>query len=216
VLQRRGFLTRPEYAPPIRALASLGLVLALLAAGCGDSDSSSQGADTGTTTTAATTTVDTTALDPLEGAGTDPVEGQATGDETALLDRVAVGGHQGFDRIVFQFRNGLPGYQVEYVEPPLKQDGSGNVIQVKGNAYLQVRMEPASGFDVTTGEGELVYKGPKRIDGAAAGSSVVEEVVRLGDFEAVLTWVIGLGKRADFRVSTADNPARLIVDVRNT
>jgi hypothetical protein len=215
MLQRRGFLTRPEYAPHIRALASLGLVLALLAAaGCGDSDSSSQG--TGTTTTVVTTTVDTTAADPLEGAGTDPVEGQATGDETALLDRVAVGGHAGFDRVVFQFRNDLPGYKVEYVQPPLKQDGSGNVVQVKGNAYLQVRMEPASGFDVTTGEGELVYKGPNRIDGAAAGGSVVDEVVRLGDFEAVLTWVIGLGKRADFRVTTADNPARLIVDIRNT
>ncbi len=188
----------------------------LAVAGCGDSDSSSQGGGPGTTTTKATSTVETTAADPLEDAGTDPVEAQATGDETALLDRLAVGGHEGFDRVVFQFRNGLPGYHVEYVQPPLKEDGSGNVVQVKGNAYLEVRMEPASGFDVTTGEGELVYKGPKRIDGAAAGGSVVEEVVRLGDFEAVLTWVIGLEKRADFRVTTADSPARLIVDIRNT
>jgi hypothetical protein len=190
-------------------------VLAL--AGCGDSGSSSQGGDDGATTTDVTTTVDTTAAeDVLEGAGTDPVSGAAAGDETALNDRVAVGGHEGYDRVVFQFRNGLPGYRVEYVQPPLKEDGSGNVVQVKGSAFLQVRMEPASGFDVTTGEGELVYKGPKRIDGAAAGGSAIQEVVRLGDFEAVLTWVIGLDGKDDFKVTTASNPARLIVDIRNT
>jgi hypothetical protein len=102
------------------------------------------------------------------------------------------------------------------VQPPLKEDGSGNTVQAKGSAYLQVRMEPASGFDVTTGEGELVYKGPKRIDGAAAGASAVQEVVRLGDFEAVLTWVIGLDGKDDFKVTTASNPARLIIDIRNT
>ena len=132
-------------------------------------------------------------------------------DETALLERVAVGRHEGYDRVVFQFRNGLPGYRVEYVEPPLKEDGSGNVVQLKGDAFVQIRMEPASGFDLNTAEGVLVYKGPKRLDGA----SVVQELVRTGDFEAVLTWVVGLSDRVDFRVTTTQSPARLIVDFRN-
>jgi hypothetical protein len=76
-------------------------------------------------------------------------------------------------------------------------------------------MEPASGFDLTTGEGVLVYKGPKRIDAAAAGTSVVRDMVRTGDFEAVLTWAIGLEMKVDFRVTTTKSPARLIVDFRN-
>jgi hypothetical protein len=75
-------------------------------------------------------------------------------------------------------------------------------------------MEPASGFDLATGEGRLVYKGPRRIDGAAAGASVVKELVRTGDFEAVLSWAIGVDKRSEFRVQTLDDPARLVVDVR--
>ncbi len=76
-------------------------------------------------------------------------------------------------------------------------------------------MEPASGFDLNTGEGVLVYKGPKRIDGTSAGTSVVRQLVRVGDFEAVLSWAIGLTDKVDFRVTTAASPARLIVDFRN-
>jgi len=129
---------------------------------------------------------------------------------------VAVGRHEGYDRVVFQFRGeGLPGYRVSYMEPPLKEDGSGNPVDIAGAAFVVVRMEPASGFDLNTGEGVLVYKGPRRIEGSGAGTSVVKEVVRTGDFEAVLSWAIGLEEEVDFRVTTAASPARLIVDFRN-
>ena len=126
-----------------------------------------------------------------------------------------MGRHEGYDRVVFQFRNTLPGYKVEYVLPPLKEDGSGNPVKIKGNFFVVVRMEPASGFDLNTGEGVMVYKGPKRLGGSTAGTSVVQELVRTGDFEAVLTWAIGLSDKVDFRVQTATSPARLIVDFRN-
>ena len=186
----------------IASVAALGLVA------CGESRKSS-----GSTSTATTTTVE--GIDPLEGAGTDPVTGSATGDGTALLERIAVARHEGYDRIVFQFRNHLPGYRVEYQDGPFAEDGSGNPVEVAGSAFVVVRMEPASGFDLSTGEGQIVYKGPKRISGADAGTSVVRELVRLGDFEAVLTWVVGLEERVDFRVQTLADPARLVVDFRN-
>ena len=115
---------------------------------------------------------------------------------------------------MFQFANGLPSYRVQYVQPPLAEDGSGNPVTVQGGAILLVRMAPASGFDLATNEGVMVYKGPKRIEGASAGTSIVQELVRTGDFEAVLSWAIGLEAKADFRVTTATLPARVIVDVR--
>lgn len=188
----------------------------LAASGCGRAHKSSAppggysvSSSTPTTATAAT------GVDPLAGAGTTPVVAAATGSETALLNRIAVGRHEGYDRVVFQFQSGLPGYRVEYVQPPLKEDGSGKPVSVQGNAVVVVRMEPASGFDLNTGEGVMVYKGPRRIDGSGAGTSVVQELVRTGDFEAVLSWAIGLSDKVDFRIQTAQSPARLIVDFRN-
>jgi hypothetical protein len=212
----RRFLTRPGYAR--RIVRPLVLACALLAvAGCGGSSSTGESeppAAGTTTTTAPTTTAEQT--DPLAGAGTSIVVAPSTAKATALLERVAVGHHEGYDRVVFEFRDeGLPGYRIEYVEPPLKEDGSGDPVDISGNAFVVVRMEPASGFDLNTGEGELVYKGPKRLEGSSAGATVVKEVVRTGDFEAVLSWAVGLDSKVPFRVTTATSPSRLIVDFKN-
>jgi len=198
-------------------LVSTALLSATLvaASGCGSSDKSAAPSGGNSTTTTATTTTTTSGIDPLPGAGTTPVKADAAGSETALLERIALGRHEGYDRVVFQFKNDLPGYRVEYVQPPLKEDGSGNPVSIDGNAVVVVRMEPASGFDLNTGEGVLVYKGPKRIEGSSAGTSVVKELARTGDFEAVLSWAIGLSDKVDFRVTTATSPDRLIVDFRN-
>jgi len=213
VLEHRGFLTTRGYARRIGGRLLLACAL-LAVAGCGGSSSSSESEPpaAGTTTvTAPTTTHEQT--DPLEGAGTNVAVGTATASATSLLERVAVGHHEGYDRVVFQFRDeGLPGYRAEYVQPPLIEDGSGDTVDVAGNAFVVVRMEPASGFDLNTGEGELVYKGPKRLP----GTGVVKEVARTGDFEAVLSWAIGLEAKVPFRVTTAASPSRLIVDFKNS
>ena len=209
----RGFLTRQEYARRIRAGVLVLVVVAATAAGCGGSSStSSEPPAAGTTTVTAPETTTSEQADPLAGAGTSIVVAPTTAKAIALLERVAVGHHDGYDRVVFQFRDeGLPGYRIEYMEPPLKEDGSGNPVDISGSAFLVVRMEPASGFDLNTGEGEMTYKGPKRL----TGTGVMKEVVRTGDFEAVLTWAVGLDGKVPFRVTTATSPSRLIVDFKN-
>lgn len=195
----------------------IGFVLLAAAAlgGCGNSDEDANAPSTQPPATTTTTVTVTEGIDPLDGARTNPVSGQPTGEGIALLEAVTLGRHEGFDRIVFRFRNHLPGHRVRYAEGPFKEDGSGNPVEVDGEAFLEVRMEQASGFDLETGEGELVYKGPKRIRGADAGTSVIREAVRTGDFEALLTWIVALSDRVDFRVLMLAEPPRLVIDVRN-
>ena len=189
--------------PRVLLLPLLVSALALAALGCAGSDDAD---DDEPGTTASPT------LPTLEGAATVPVEEPSTASETALLTGVRLGRHEGFDRVVFEFREELPGYRVEYVEPPLTEDGSGNTVELDGSAFLVVRMEPASGFDLSAPEGELVYTGPRRLSGADAGTVTVRELVRTGDFEAVLTWAIGVNGRTPFVVTTLESPARLVVD----
>ena len=77
---------------------------------------------------------------------------------------------------------------------------------------MSIRMEPASGFDLNTAEGKLVYTGPRRIE--PRDTKVVKQLFRTGDFEAVLTWVAGLSERAPFRVQKQlESPPRLVVEV---
>jgi hypothetical protein len=47
----------------------------------------------------------------------------------------------------------------------------------------------------------------------AADTTRIRQVRRTGDFEAVLTWVIGLDKQRPFRVTAEGAPTRLLVDV---
>ena len=125
-----------------RTAVVLAACLALVAAACGGSGSGSGGT--------------------LSGAATDPLTSTSSADFYALMKGLAVGRHAGYDRVTFTFDNFVPGYVISYVDPPIKEDGSGKTVNVAGSTS-QVLMQPASGFDLNSGEGKIVYKGPKRI-----------------------------------------------------
>lgn len=198
-----------------RRIASVVVSLTLLGfAGCGDDEpddgdlaadgTTSTSESTSTTTGPSTTTSGpepSTTVTPggeFEGS-TSPTSTPAPGDLTiALLRAVAVDGGEGADRVSFTFEGGIPGYDVSYIDPPVRQDGSGNVVDVDGTAFLSVRFAPASGFD-SLETFEPTYTGPAEVRG---DTEVVTEVVRVGDFEANLTWVIGVDDKAPYRIDT--------------
>lgn len=170
--------------------------------------------------TSATTDDETTStsaheggIDTMDDASTEDRSGEATASGTALIEKVDVGRHEGYDRVTFQFRgDGVPGWDVGYLEPPVRQDGSGNVVEVPGDAVLGVRLFPASTVDLSGPELVEVYTGPDRIEGTGG---VLREVVAVSDFEAQSRWALGLSDRVDFRVLTLEDPPRIAVDVRN-
>ena len=190
---------------------------ALVLGGCGGGGGGTTAAETTTssqTTSTATTTTgtQTQGIDTMPGASTQPVSKPATNTQTALLTAVRAARHEGYDRIVFEFANTIPGYDVRYVQPPIRQDGSGAPVAVNGANLLRIRMENALDADLTKPSAPRTYTGPQRFD---PHTPEIAELVRAGGFEAVLTWVAGLRDRVDFRVTTLSSPPRLVVDVRN-
>lgn len=120
------------------------------------------------------------------------------------------------DRIVFAFRDDAgrpPGFRASYepAETALVEDGSGAHVAAAGDAFLVLRLQPAATADVSGDDLTFTYTGPRRL--RPDDAHFVREVVKSGDFEAVVSWVIGLPEERPFTVSTASSPPRLIVDV---
>lgn len=131
----------------------------------------------------------------------------STGPEIPVLRGVRVAGHEGFDRIVFEFdSDGLPQWHVSYIDPPVIQCGSGHGMAVAGNAWLQVRFH---GANAHTAVGEPT-SGPAR---RTVELPSVREVVRTCDFEAEVTWVAGVAGEQPYRPRVLEAPARLVVDI---
>jgi hypothetical protein len=195
-----------------RCLAVVAAVVALVAA-CGDDDGSDQTSGeptSGTTTTSAPTTTTPASTGPcaFDGA-TDTVTGTAEG-EFFQLTAVRAARQPCFDRVVLEFREpGRPGYSVGYESRPIVMDGSGDPVAVEGAAFLVLRVDRASGFDA--GANMPSYTGPGRV--APADTVQVREVVRTGDFEGVLTWVVGVDEPRPFIVQVLSDPTRLVVDI---
>ncbi|MBW3573589.1 MAG: hypothetical protein KY450_01825 [Actinobacteria bacterium] len=198
-------------------------------AGCGGSGDDVDGDVTTTSTTStslsapttatstggngagSSTTTTSTAGSAFQGSTTPTSAPTPPGTEVALLADVRVAGQQGFDRVVFEFADSqLPGYDISYLDGPAIQDGSGEEVEVAGGSALEVRLAPASGVDLRRGTFEPTYTGQRRVRG---DTEVVTEVVRIGDFEANLTWVIGLDEMVPYRVEVLSNPARVVIDL---
>lgn len=199
-------------------LARALLAVCLLAVvGCGGDDDDDRSAAPPPAATASPQTTPapdpapTETADSLSGAGIEPVTVAATNTDTALLTAVRAAAHDGYDRVVFEFSNEVPGYDVRYVGRPVRQDGSGNEVEVEGEFVVGVRMENALDADLSKPSAPRTYEGPNRF---SPETPQVVELVRSGGFEGVLTWVVGLRDQADFRVATLQRPPRLVIDFR--
>ena len=55
----------------------------------------------------------------------------------ANIADVRVATHDGYDRVVFEFTDGLPEVFLERAEPPFTHDASGAPIDVEGTSFLR-------------------------------------------------------------------------------
>lgn len=130
-------------------------------------------------------------------------------DRPIVLQAVRTAAHPGFDRVVFEFdASALPGYHIEYIDRPVRQCGSGDPVEMAGDGWLEVRMSPAYAHTET---GKPTVAERERLPDLP----VLRELESTCDFEAVVTWVLGVASPNAYRVLELADPPRLAVDVQH-
>jgi hypothetical protein len=126
----------------------------------------------------------------------------------ATLAAIRVAQQDSFDRFVLEFAGPeLPSYHIEYVDRPIRQCGSGDVVPVAGDAWLLIRLEPARAHD---DQGRVTLEQRR----AKPGLPILLEALLICDFEAQVEWVLGVSSPLGYRVSELTQPARLVIDLR--
>lgn len=133
------------------------------------------------------------------------------GSQLSLLREMRAGQHDEFDRVVLELRGSGPGYIVRYV-PVVHEDPRGEPVPLEGRAAIEVVLRGAT-LDQTPQGGTGRYRGPHRI---SPRLPQVREVAVSGDFEAILSFGIGVDHRAGFRVFTLTHPTRVVIDIAHS
>jgi hypothetical protein len=206
----------------VRIALIVAACLAFVVAGCGSSSGKdavstdttvsasttapSSGADTTTTTVELSTTSLPCQPIPIP---TTPVT-SPTASQASLLTKVEELGDSCVDHVIFDFDGkgtDPPGYTLTYGTAPFVADGSGAPVAVAGSAFVVVKVKPGYGYDFE--KGVATYTGPKSVP--IGHTNHVRAIVETGDFEGVLTWVIGLDSKRAFSVQATGTPRHQLV-----
>ncbi len=168
-----------------------------------------------TTATVAPTSTSTppTTAQPCPGGSGAGATVVNTASNSVLLTNISTTSDRCIDRVAFSFTAttpGKPGYVVSYGSAPFHEDASGNPVDVPGSGFIVVKIKPGYTYDFETGT--RTYNGPARI--TPSGAAHVRAIVRTGDYEGVLTWVIGTnGKRPYTVQASAGARPQLVVTI---
>jgi hypothetical protein len=189
----------------MRRALMIPAVLAILA-GCAGPGATTRVGQTAPPTNAPSTTTS-------QPVGTTAAACQPDTGPTGILSSLTVG-HQGDrDRIVFQFHGSLaPAPRLTYVDR-ITQDPSDQPVPLLGDVFLSVtfhgaRLDTAA---IETDPSKVVrYDGPTRL---TPRLPILQEVAVSGDFEAVLSFGLGLAEQAEIRTTTPAGQGCVILDL---
>jgi hypothetical protein len=195
------------------------IVAALVVAGCSSGDDGpgrAAGKGDRTTTTTASSTSSSAAATTTTPSSCPTVGSTETKDSSRpavdqLLSDVTTATDGCTDTITFTFQPNaapMPGYQVEYADPPFS-NSAGQAVTPSGTAFLKVRFIPAWIADLSQESAPLTYTGPRTI--TPTGLHSVRGLALYDASEAVVGWVIGLDGRRPFAVEAS--PAQVVLRI---
>ena len=144
----------------------------------------------------------------LAGLGGVAVPAATASAATAVptLTQIRATHHPGYDRLVFEFRGRVPTHHsARYVSQVVGP--SGLPVHIVGSALLRVQFSPTLGHNA---QGGITY-GPA---GRTYALPNIIQVVNAEDFEAVLSFGVGLARQGPFHMFTLTSPSRVVIDVR--
>lgn len=130
-----------------------------------------------------------------------------------------VGRQACFDRFVVDLgRTPAPGYDVRYIDPPYRAEGSGAPLFVAGGAVLSISVHApaydAKGRATVPWHGTDIVVRPYEFE--AASFRTFRDLIWGGSYEGYSSFGLGTRARLPFRVMRLDGPgagSRLVVDV---
>jgi len=111
----------------------------------------------------------------------------------------------GYDRLALDISGPMPGYEIRYVAH-VTADPSGRAVTVPGRRYLLITLHPANAH--TDGGAATITRRARALDYPELRGYVVS-----GDFEGVVTLVLGLQHRA--AIQTGQIPGHWYIDIRS-
>jgi hypothetical protein len=130
------------------------------------------------------------------------------GGEMTTVTEVRTASHDEFERIVFTFDSGgIAGYHIEYVDRPVRQCGSGDVVELPGDAWLKIKLEPSQAH---TEEGKPTIADRTR----DLNYANIKRLKLICDFEGQVEWIVAVASPNRYRTLELGGPPRLVVDVR--
>lgn len=142
---------------------------------------------------------------PAFAANSSAGRANALAQQTPLLVDVRTAHHPGFDRITFEFRGPRPQHRIGY-RSQLVEDASGKPVELAGAAAINVVFQGANAHNP---DGSPSVE-PRRFK---PNLPSLKEVARIGDFEAVVTYGLGIDHRVPFKVLELSNPSRIAIDI---
>lgn len=183
-------------------------VLAVALAGCGGKSSDEQAASTQPTSPPGATVTSASCM--VFGTSTSPQK--SSSNETLYLSHIALKSVDCTSTVSFELEPvaQAPGFEVSYqpADAAKVEDGSGNAVEIPGDAFLVVKLMPAMTAKIDGDQVTKTYTGPNRLP----GTDPVTEVVKTGDFEGVVTWVIGLDRELPFSAEPRDGTLDVVID----
>ena len=128
-----------------------------------------------------------------------------------LLTDVRVAGHEGYDRVVFEYStNATPELRVMADDPPFVLDPSGLPLEVDGDPVYLLNVNGATKYDQEAAQ--ETYTGPTDFH---PGLTQIVQLIESGDFEATNNWYLGVNGSDCLRAFYLTDPGRLVIDVQH-